>query len=256
MKVIDTLERHFGRFAIPNLIRVIAAFNALVFVLGHLNPALIGFLDLTRDGLARHEYWRLITYIFIPKTTNPIFFVLALMWMWSIGNALEAIWGAFKVNLFYLVGMIGTTLAAVFFGAEFSNTMLNLSLLFAFARYYPDQMLLFPPIPIRWLAWILLALMLVNFATASTAYQMALLAAMANYALFLGPEIIAQARQGREVTTRRRRFAEASLPSDEALHRCSVCSRSEQGNPDLEFRVGRDGNEYCMEHLPRRAPQV
>ncbi len=252
MNVIDSLERRFGRFAIPGLIRIIAAFNALVFILGKLNPALLGFLDLTREGIARHEYWRLVTYIFIPQTTSYLFIFFALSWLWMLGEGLERAWGAFKVNLFYLVGMIGTTLAALFFGSEFSNTMLNLSLLFAFARYYPDQMLLFPPIPIRWMAWILFALLLVNFATSSMAYQMALLAAMANYALFLGPEIVAQARQRREVTVRRRRFEESSVPDDEPLHRCTVCKRSEIGNPDLEFRVSRDGNEYCMEHLPSR----
>ena len=255
MKVIDTLERHFGRFAIPHLIRIIVAFNALVFILGQANPAFVGFLDLTRDGLARHEYWRLITYIFIPKTNSPFFIVFALMWLWSMGNALEQVWGAFRMNLFYLVGMIGATLAAVFFGAEFSNTMLNLSLLFAYAWYFPNQMLFFPPIPIRWLAWVILAFTLIQFAGASIAYQMALLAAFANYALFIGPEIIAQARQRKEVAVRRHRFEKASIPEDEPLHRCTVCNRSERGNPQLEFRVSRDGNEYCMEHLPKKAPQ-
>ena len=109
MKVIDTLERRFGRYAIPNLIRVIAAFNALVFILGQINPAFLGFLDLTRDGLARHEYWRLITYIFIPKTTSFLFIFFALSWLWMMGEGLERAWGAFRVNLFYLVGMVGTT---------------------------------------------------------------------------------------------------------------------------------------------------
>jgi len=250
MNVIDTLERRFGRYAIPNLIRIVAAFNALVFVLVKLNPAMLGVLDLTSAGLARHEYWRLVTYIFIPQTESSLFIIFALMWLWNIGEMLEQVWGAFRVNLFYLVGMIGTTVAAVFFGEQFSNAMLNLSLLFVAAWYFPNLMLLFPPIPLRWMAWILLVLLLWNFATASVAYQMALVASLANYILFIGPEALAQARQRREVTQRRRRFEQSAVPEDEPLHRCAVCRRSEKGNPDLEFRVSRDGNEYCLEHLP------
>ena len=45
--------------------------------------------------------------------------------------------GAFKVNIFYLLGMIGTTIAAFFFGGNFSSAMLNASLFYAFARFYP-----------------------------------------------------------------------------------------------------------------------
>lgn len=250
MNLLNTLERRFGRLAIPGLIRIVVVLNGLVFLLGKANPALPALLDLTPGGIARHEYWRLVTFLFIPQTESYVFIFFALSFLWMLGEGLEHAWGAFQLNLFYLCGMIGTIVAALFYGAAFSNTMLNLSLLFAFAWYYPDTMLLFPPIPIRWLAWILFGLLLWNFATAAPAYQAAFLVAMGNYLLFFGPEIAGQARQRHEVAGRRRRFAEASVPVEEPLHRCAVCRRSEHGNPDLEFRVSRDGQEYCMEHLP------
>jgi len=30
-----------------------------------------------------------------------------------------------------------------------------------------------------------------------------------------------------------------------------VCRRTERDNPDLEFRVSSNGEEYCLEHLPK-----
>jgi len=254
MNVIDLLERRLGRFAIPGLVRIIVGLNALVFVLGKLNPAFLAWLDLDGAAIQRHEYWRLFTYILIPQTESFLFILFALSFLWMIGEGLEQAWGAFRLNLFYLIGMIGTTLAALAFGTSFSNVVLNLSLYFAFAWFFPDvQVYLFMilPIRIRWMAWILAGLMLLNFIDGSASFRMALLASLANYLIFFGPKIVAQARQRQRVASRRRQFVEQSIPEDEPLHRCVVCRRSETGNPDLEFRVGRDGNDYCLEHLPK-----
>ena len=33
---------------------------------------------------------------------------------------------------------------------------------------------------------------------------------------------------------------------------CATCDRTEHDDPDLEFRVAADGEEYCKEHLPSR----
>ncbi|HWL54729.1 MAG TPA: rhomboid family intramembrane serine protease [Chthoniobacteraceae bacterium] len=251
MSFIDRLEYRFGRFAITGLIRMIVILNAAVFLLAQFNPAIIGFLDLTRAGLANHEYWRLFTYIFIPRTSSYLFVLLALMFLWSIGEQLEAAWGAFRLNLFYLIGMIGTTVAAVVFGAEYSNYMLNLSLLFAYAWFYPNQILLFPPIPIRWLAWFLAAYLAWQFLGGTWGARAAMIASLANWFLFFGPQIFADAAQRQKVAARRRKFEENSLPEDAALHRCAKCGRTEITSPELDFRVSsRDGEEYCVEHLP------
>lgn len=254
MNILDTLERRLSRFAIPGLMRLIVILNALVFLLGKANPNALQTLALTPDGIARHEYWRLITYIFIPDTGSFVFILFALWFLWMIGEGLEHAWGAFRLNLFYLLGMLGTTLAALAFGADFSNTMLNLSLFFAFAWFYPDMQiyaLLVIPMRVRWMAWFLAAVLLVQLALGSTPLRMALIACFANYLIFFGPKIVALARARQKTEGRRRKFAEASLPADEPLHRCAVCRRSEIENPDLEFRVARDGKDYCLEHLPK-----
>ena len=253
MSLLDSLERRFGRFAIPGLIRIVAGFNALVFVLARLNPQFVQMLDLDRSAILHGQVWRLVTYIFIPTTNSPIWIVFVLLFLWFIGEGLERAWGAFRLNLFYLIGMIGTTIAAFFFGSNFSNTMLNASLFFAFARFYPEEVIyvfFVLPVKVKWLAWISAALLLFGFVTSPNAYRMAVIASLANYIIFFGPEIVRAARHRHETATRRRRFDDRSRPDEEALHHCATCGATELTNPNLEFRVARDGEEYCLAHLP------
>lgn len=259
MNVLDSLERRFGRFAIPGLIRIVAGFNALVFVLARFNPGFLRLIDLNRHAVLHGEVWRLVTYIFIPGTDSPIWIFFIVLFLWFIGEGLERAWGAFRVNLFYLIGMIGTTIAAFFCGSNFSNTMLNASLFFAFANFYPDEVIYIffvLPAKVKWIAWASAALLLFGFATSPNSYRMALVAAFANYFIFFGPELVRNARNRQQVTDRRRRFEEKSRPVEEALHHCATCGATELTNPNLEFRVARDGEEYCLAHLPSAAEKV
>ncbi|PYK66893.1 MAG: hypothetical protein DME45_11425 [Verrucomicrobia bacterium] len=149
MTWLDKLERRIGFLAIPGLLRYVGFLTALVFVLEKVNPGYLNLLDLNPVAVMHGEVWRLVTYIFIPQMAsmlplpdwvNVAFYVLFLWWM---GNGLESAWGAFRLTIFYLIGMIGTTVAAFFFGAAFSNFMLTTSLFFAFAQFYPDLVIYF-----------------------------------------------------------------------------------------------------------------
>jgi hypothetical protein len=53
-----------------------------------------------------------------------------------------------------------------------------------------------------------------------------------------------------ESAQRRRRFDAKKQPEGDAFHTCEVCGRTDVTDPRLEFRVGHDGKEYCVEHLP------
>jgi hypothetical protein len=263
MNPIDFLEKRLGRFAIPGLGRMILLLNGIVFILNRMAPGFYAQLDLDRDAIFRGEYWRLVTYIFIPDGgSHPIFVLFALLFFLMIVDGLEQAWGAFRFNLFYLLGVVGTTAAALIFGKSFSNAILNLSLFLAFARFYPDNVIYFffiLPIRIKWMAWLLAALQMVTFVLGDMAVRMAILVSFANFILFFGPEWIADLRHRRSVNDRRRRWeaekaaagTEAAEEENEPLHRCAVCRRSDQSHPELEFRVARDGNDYCLEHLPK-----
>src|SRR5207247_6140767 len=254
MTWVDKLERRLGFLGIPGLIRIVVGLNALVFMLVRLNPDFRFMLDLDPERIRHGEVWRLVTYIFLPQTSSFLWIILLLWFLWFIGEGLEQAWGPFRLTLYFFVGMIGTTAAAFFFGARFSNGMLIASLFFAFARFYPDEViyiLFILPVKIKWLAWVFAAFLLLGFVLNSNSYRAALIAAFANYFIFFGPEIVRQATHRHEVSTRRRGFETHSRNADEALHRCAVCGATELTDPNLDFRVARDGEEYCMAHLTK-----
>jgi len=253
MTLLDKLERRFGFLGIPGLTRIIVAFTALVWGLIWLNRDFGSALELDPARILHGEVWRLVTYIFLPQTLS-LWIILALWFLWFIGEGLERAWGAFRFTFYFLVGMVGTTAAAFFFGARFSNSMLFASLFFAFARFYPDEIiyvLFILPVKIKWLAWVFAAFLLLGFVVNSNSYRAALIAAFANYFIFFGPEIIHQVRHRHDVSTRRRRFEDHSRVADDALHHCAACGATELTDPNLDFRVARDGEEYCIAHLPK-----
>ena len=261
MKWIDRAERNFGHLAIPNLIRGITAFNALVYVLYKMNPRVLDLLRLDPVAVKHGEVWRLVTYVFIPSIGGPVtdWLVAALyIWyLWWLGDGLESAMGSFRVNLFYLLGMLGTTAAAFFTGADFATAMLNSSLFFAFARFYPEVTIYFMmlvPVKVKWMAWFYGFTLVVGFISGSWDYRLAVLVAFANYLLFFGVEIFQDAALRRTAHSRRQQYEAAQRPDDDALHRCEVCGRTEHVAPELEFRVAKDGHEYCTEHLPKTAP--
>ena len=254
MKWLATLELKFGWFAIPGLVRYVAMFNGLIFILYKLNPGYLQVLDLVPERVMQGEVWRLFTYIFIPRWgwLFPDWFgvVLFIMYLWWIGDGLEQAIGPFKLTLFYVIGMIGTTIAAFFFGANFSNGMLNNSLFFAFARFYPDawiRLMYILPVKVKWLAWVDAAFLLLGFVSNGNGYRMAVLVGLGNYLLFFGRDLFNEARQHHDVTQRRQRFQrEIAAAEGHTLHQCTVCHKTELSDPDLDFRVAADGNEYCL----------
>ena len=257
MSLLDKLERRFGFLGIPGLPRILVGFAALVFGLAWLLPGFVSILTLDPDKIRHGEVWRLITYIFIPQSLSPLWVIFALWFLWWVGEGLERAWGSFRLTLYFLVGMIGTTATAFFFGSNFSNSMLLMSLFLAFAHFYPEEIsyiLFILPVRIKWLAWVAGAFLLIQFFVNSNAYRAALVAALANYLIFFGPEFFSKAKQRREVASRRGRFEDSSRAETEPLHKCAVCGKTELTDPDLEFRVARDGEEYCMKHLPSAQP--
>jgi hypothetical protein len=259
MNWIDRAERTLGHLAIPHLIRWIGVLNALVFVLYKLDPAFIHWLTLDPAAVRHGEVWRLVSYVLIPNVGGPIydwlFAALYIYYIWWIGDGLEEAMGSFRLNLFYLLGVIGTTAAAFLSGGTgFSASMLNSTLFFAFARFYPEQVIYFMmilPVKVKWMAWVSAALVLLGFIGGTWDYRLAVLVAFANFLVFFGAEIFRDVATRREVETRRRKFVGAQAAPEETMHRCETCGRTEVTAPDLDFRVAKDGHEYCSEHLPK-----
>jgi membrane associated rhomboid family serine protease len=247
----DVLGRRLPWLGTPGVLKAVVLLNALTFLLVTIDPAYAGMLALIPEKVRQGELWRLVTYIFIPQTSSAFWVFFLLLFMWFLATALEEHWGALKLNVFYLVGMIGCTIAAFFFGGGSSNTFLNLSLFFAFATIAPNyEIFLFFILRarVKYIAWVLAGMLALQFALLPLPAKMAMAASLANYLLFFLPGFVRETATRRNDAARLRKFRSAE---ESTVHRCAQCGRTEASDPDLDFRVSADGEEYCTEHLPR-----
>ena len=268
MRWINALERRFGHLAVPGLMRIIVAFNVLVFLLLHTEPDFVHVLELRPDRVMAGEAWRLISFVFIPSPISSsggapeflpiLYFFLYLNMLWLMGEGLEQAWGSFKLNLFYLVGVIGTAAAACFFNVgDATGFYLNTSLFLAFATLFPNfPILVFfvLPVPAKWLALMTFLILAWTFLGSPLAVRVGTAVALANYLLFFGPAWISRWREQGRIAKRQQEFqmAQHVEEDDAALHHCRICGRTEISSPELDFRVASDGEEYCLVHLPSR----
>ena len=263
----DKLRTFLSSFAVPGLIRYVALLNALVFVLHLIAPGYTSLLELVPTLVLQGQVWRLITWIFIPETLSPFWIIFAVLFLFYLGDGLEAAMGSGRLTLFYFTGVVLCTAASFVFGwsgvggvsLAHANTFLNLSLLLAYATLYPDfKVLVFFVLPVRivWLALFSAALMILSSIGQPTVVAATLGAAFLNYLLFFGKTLQLECQ-----IFHRRTRPDAFTPiiskqgsQQEAIqtfHRCHVCGRTENSLPQLEFRVSADGEEYCSEHRPR-----
>jgi hypothetical protein len=257
MTWIEKIERRFGHLAIPHLLRYVALLNGLVFLLHLLNPEFLRYLDLNPQAIREGQIWRLLSHVFIPRIGGAfpagievVFYLMFLNWL---GDGLEEAMGAFALNLYYLLGIVGTTAAAFLTGHSDGGFLLNNSLLFAFAWFYPNMqifVLFILPLKVKWLAWLDAGFVAFYFLTSGWSTRLGILASLANFVIFFGPQWMEARKTQRRNSARRETFQEA-MEREETLHCCAVCNRSEMSTPDMEFRVARDGHEYCVEHLPK-----
>lgn len=151
------LEKKFGKYAIPNLMRYITVIYVVGFVIAVFgNDIYSQFLGLDISKVLQGQVWRLVTFILQPPSNSIIFFVFVLYFYYIIGTTLEAIWGSFKFNLYYFSGILFHIIAAFIiyfiFGVSFafSTAYINLALFLAYAMERgEDKVLLFFIIPVK-----------------------------------------------------------------------------------------------------------
>jgi hypothetical protein len=256
--LLDRLERHLSRFAIPHLIRYVVVLNALVFILLSLDPKYLSALVLDGDAIVHGQVWRLVSWIFIPDTLSPLWIIFYLLVVWWTGDLLEATWGSFRLNAYYFLGMVFCVASALIFGASGGNVFLNLSLFLAVATLLPDLEILFLlviPLKLKWVALISLLWPAYILFTGSFPVKMIVIMCLGNYLIFFGPSLIRRSRQNRQVWRRRAKF-EGAKDDSPTIHRCEACGVTEAIDPHLDFRVASDGKEYCTKHLPDQKVEV
>lgn len=261
MKLLDILEKKFGKFAIRNFMLYIIGTNVFVFLLQMFYPIAYDLFSLNPYRILEGEVWRLLTFIFIPPTSSLLFLFFVLYFYYMIGNTLEREWGSFKFNVYYLIGVIGTIVSAFITGQiMYGSIYLNLSLFLAFARLYPEfRVLIFFIIPVKmkWIAWLNWGFFAFTIIFNGWAVKIAAIVALINYFIFFGKDILTNRKRSANAYYRKKQYqskmnVKSTTTNKESYHKCTVCGKTEQDDETLEFRICSkcDGHyEYCMDHL-------
>ena len=190
------LERRLRRYAVSNLMKYIVFGQGIVFLLLYIWPSLgaqvYSMISLSRYQLLRGQLWRLVTFVFVPPSSSPLFILFALYFYYMIGLGLESRWGKVKFNLYYGVGMLCAWVACLLTGYA-TNTYLNLSLFFAFAAMFPnEEVYLFGilPIKMKYLALVDLLIYVQQFLTGSASTRITIVLCLLNVILFLGGDLL------------------------------------------------------------------
>lgn len=253
--MLDKLEKRIGKFCIRNLMIYIIAMNAVVFLMAYLFPELniVSRLALVPELVLKGEVWRLVTFLFIPMSSHPFWIIFTLYFYYMIGTSLEHEWGAFKFNVYYFIGVLGT-IAGAFLGGLGTSTFLNLSLIFAFAYLFPNYQIMiffFFPVKIKYLALFYAAGLVFTFALMPIVGLITVLGSAVNFILFFWKDIYYRIRFNRKAYMNQKEFKE-KIPKIHVMHRCTICGITDVEDRKMDFRycVDCEGDyEYCMDHL-------
>ncbi len=210
------LECKIRRVAIEHLMTILSVCMLIVFAAdtflalytdGQAAYSIYSLLAFDRALIFKGQVWRVISFIFCyPDAGNIFFTLLALYFYYWVGASLDSYWGKARFNLFYLFGIVGTIIAGFIIG-YIDNMYLNLSLFLAFATMFPDvKVLIFfiLPIKVKWLGILEGAALLWLFFISSFlsifgwAIKAAIIAALLNYALFCGYDLIRNIKRAYE----------------------------------------------------------
>lgn len=259
MTLIDRLERRFGIISCPGFLRYYAIFHAVVFALQALRPEMGQVLEFDRAKILSGEFWRVLTMFFAnsefgkPTFLTIIFLFFAVNFAFMISDSLEGAWGSFKTSLFFYMGIALIIIANFAYPIPLPRTTFALyaSAFLAFTTLFPRveiRLFFVIPIQVRFLGMFQGALLILMMVGAPILIPFMLLA-FANYIIFAAIPALKGKKMLLESAGRRKVFNSAKVPKGEAFHTCCACDSTELTNPELEFRIGKDGREYCNEHL-------
>lgn len=270
MEFFKKFERKYYKYAIPNLMYYIVILYAIGLVMWLSGRADIYFryLCLDADAILHGQIWRIVTFLIFPpafgtwRFTTAFFGVIALFMYHSLGQTLENIWGSFRFNVFFFMGVIAQVIACLIGYLVFRQNMIlatgyiNSSIFLAFAMYFPDaEFLLFFVLPVKakWLAVAECAVYAYSFVFGNTAVRCELIVSLINILVFF---LITRnySRYAPKEIKRKHDFKRGAkiVPKSGTRHRCAVCGRTEKDGENLEFRYCSKcagSYEYCQDHL-------
>lgn len=277
-------EKKFGKYAIRNLSLILIICYACGYLFRFLYPDFLSYLYLSPYEIIHHfQIWRLFTWIVVPPDKFDFWTLIMLYFYYSIGTSLERTWGTYRYNVYIFSGLLFTVVGAfVFYGCTvlmgsqamllwlpmdgyitypsmFSSYYVNMSIFLAFAATFPDnQVLLFfiLPIKVKFLGIIYGALLVYQFIVGygrpyyNMAIRFVMAASLLNFIVFFFTTRKKMYRKPVRIV--KRQVVKAAEKKQVSHHKCAICGRTDETNPELEFRFCSkcNGNyEYCQEHL-------
>lgn len=282
--MIRKLERKFGRFAIPGLMKYIIFLYAAGYAIWMINPGFyFQYLMFDVDKVLSGQVWRIVTFLIQPTDGEILFLLISLFFYYWVGTALERQWGSFRFNLYYFSGILFNLLFATVYyvicriatgvGTTIPITLhyLNLSLFLAFAVEFSETKVLFMmviPIKMKYLAIVYVVMegydILKYFIAGEWGLALLCIMPLMNFLIFffmtrnyhrISPQEIHRRRAYKQGVMMGQQAGPVSSHQGKTVitrHRCAVCGRTELDGDELEFRFCSkcDGNfEYCMDHL-------
>ena len=274
MKRVDLFCYKHPRFGINNLMMIICIANIAVWLFSAMDTTglLVNLLTFSPYHILRGQIWRLVTFVFVPMYSSPFSLLISLYFYYFIGSTLERQWGTGRFTIYYLCGILLQVIYGFIIylttGINYgmSANYINLSMFFAFATLYPDNVVLLffiIPIKMKWLA-VIDALYFAYSIFSNLGAGMGLMSflpliAMLNYFLFCGDmlfgSVLPRGRQQRKNTVDFKREVHRikyEQRNKNYTRKCEVCGRTDTDYPDLEFRYCSRCAGYhcfCQDHI-------
>lgn len=285
MNFMDKLQKKFGKYAVYDLQKYLILAYCLGLVLNMLSVPVTGYLGFSMDAILHGQIWRLVTWVFYADSSSLIT-LLFLYCVYNMARSFEQMVGTFRMNVYLVGGMLFNLLSGILvylitlltLGEGISVRMSNYDLLFsifmALALCMPEATVYLSflfPIKMKWMFAVYLALsvyQLYNFFSYGNALGglavglltlvvngSQVLVSLLNLFLFFHLSKIRLTKKQKKTQTEFRRQM-ASMPkaagAGGARHKCAICGRTENDDPNLSFRYCSKctGNkEYCQDHL-------
>lgn len=281
MNWLNKLERKYGRYYIRNLMTIVTAGSAAVYILAMLfaSTGFLSYFTLDPAKILQGEVWRLVTFIFVTPSTS-ILYAFSIYLYYIAGTALENAWGGFKFNVYYFVTVISTIIVAFICFSLMSNgiglsydsiknyynniylaaTLMNLSLFLGYAKLYPDaQILLFLIIPIKikylgYINWIIIGFSFVkSLISLDISGALFTIVPIVSYLIFFLKSNYRETKMRTSSVIRMKDYKKKINSSKNPyIHKCEVCGITNLDNPDMEFRYCSKCNGkhcYCAKHI-------
>ena len=280
MNWLNKMERKFGRYAINNLTMYLIGAYVVGYGIDLFLPDLFQWLVLNPILIMQGQVWRIISWVLVPPSGNPLTILIMLIFYYSVGRALERSWGAFRYNIYIFSGLLFTVAGSFVMWAYYAVTVkkaamvamnvtvycmffstyyINMSIFLAFAAMFPDMEVLLYfiiPLKVKWLGIAYAVLLVWDMLRGNVAIRIVIIASLLNFILFFFSGRNMKTYSPNEQLRKRKYTKQVERPKlqygNGASDRCAVCGRTELDNPDLEFRFCSKckGNyEYCNEHL-------